>query len=225
MMSADIAEASYKTVCAFEKVSWSISKKRKWSYCIFSFDLEDTDRQFPTQSITYTSYQNLFEEQYKDAFLTSIEALDWKELHHTLGTGTLDTIMTQDATIRMHYEQITKERDLDNDGTSDRIDIDDTNNAVQTIGDRDKVKTQPIKKHKRIMRITQRRMRRDSTEKVMIWNYKGGISMGILKFTMRAVIKLLIFTITISFAIIKFVFLFILLMFSLGSFASKMQKY
>ena len=56
------------------------------------------------------------------------------------------------------------------------------------------------------MRITQRRMRRDSTEKVMIWNYKGGISMGILKFTMRAVIKLLIFTITISFAIIKFVF-------------------
>ncbi|MGG0447817.1 hypothetical protein ABEZ87_27630 [Bacillus mycoides] len=40
----------------------------------------------------------------------------------------------------MHYEQITKERDLDNDGTPDRIDIDDTNNAVQTIGDRDKVK-------------------------------------------------------------------------------------
>ncbi|ANS51962.1 hypothetical protein BT246_66700 (plasmid) [Bacillus thuringiensis] len=49
--------------------------------------------------------------------------------------------------------------------------------------------------------------------------------MGILKFTMRAVIKLLIFTITISFAIIKFVFLFMLVMFSLGAFASKMQKY
>ena len=50
---------------------------------------------------------------------------------------------------RMHYEQITKERDLDNDGTPDRIDIDDTNNAVQTIGDRDKEKTQPIKKNTR----------------------------------------------------------------------------
>lgn len=141
MMSADIAEASYKTVCAFEKSFLEHFKEKENGHIVFfSFDLEDTDRQFPTQSITYTSYQNLFEEQYKDAFLTSIEALDWKELHHTLGTGTLDTIMTQDATIRMHYEQITKERDLDNDGTPDRIDIDDTNNAVQTIGDRDKVK-------------------------------------------------------------------------------------
>lgn len=141
MMSADIAEVSYKTVCAFEKSFLEHFKEKENGHIVFfSFDLEDTDRQFPTQSITYTSYQNLFEEQYKDAFLTSIEALDWKELHHTLGTGTLDTIMTQDATIRMHYEQITKERDLDNDGTPDRIDIDDTNNAVQTIGDRDKVK-------------------------------------------------------------------------------------
>ncbi|MGE6618370.1 hypothetical protein [Bacillus mycoides] len=140
-MSTDITEASYKTVCAFEKSFLEhFEEKEDGHIAFFSFALEDTDRQFPTQSLTYTSYQNLFEEQYIDSLLTSIETLDWKELHHTLGTGTLDTIMAQDATIRMHYEQITKERDLDNDGTPDRIDIDDTNNAVQTIGDRDKVK-------------------------------------------------------------------------------------
>ncbi|MGR5968597.1 hypothetical protein ACT7C1_11565 [Bacillus paranthracis] len=33
-----------------------------------------------------------------------------------------------------------KERDVDNDGTPDRIDIDDTKNAVQTVGDLNKIK-------------------------------------------------------------------------------------
>ncbi|WP_255290037.1 hypothetical protein [Bacillus thuringiensis] len=89
----------------------AVLEKEEVHIVFCSFDLEDTNRQFPTQSITYTSYQNLFEEQYKDAFLSSIEVLDWKELHHTLGTGTLNTIMAQDATIQMHVEQITKERD------------------------------------------------------------------------------------------------------------------
>ena len=69
MMSTDITEASYKTVCAFEKSFLEhFEEKRGWAYRIFSFALEDTDRQFPTQSLTYTSYQNLFGEQYKDSF-------------------------------------------------------------------------------------------------------------------------------------------------------------
>lgn len=33
-----------------------------------------------------------------------------------------------------------KERDVDNDGTPDRIDINDTKNAVQTVGDLNKIK-------------------------------------------------------------------------------------
>lgn len=95
---------------------------------------------FPTQSITYTSFKDLFEEQYKKSFLTSIESLDLKEIDSKVGEGTLDTIIATDPIIRIRYEEITRERDLDNDGTPDRIDIDDTKNSVQTVGDLDKVK-------------------------------------------------------------------------------------
>ncbi|BCC56567.1 hypothetical protein [Bacillus cereus] len=102
--------------------------------------MEDKERMFPTQSITYTSFKDLFEEQYKKSFLTSIESLDLKEIDSKVGEGTLDTIIATDPIIRIRYEEITRERDLDNDGTPDRIDIDDTKNSVQTVGDLDKVK-------------------------------------------------------------------------------------
>lgn len=49
--------------------------------------------------------------------------------------------------------------------------------------------------------------------------------MGILKFILRTIIKLLMFTITISFAVIKFVVFFTLMFITLGAFASRTQKY
>ncbi|MEN8648647.1 hypothetical protein ABFE25_29280 [Bacillus toyonensis] len=49
--------------------------------------------------------------------------------------------------------------------------------------------------------------------------------MGILKFILRTIIKLLMFTITISFAVIKFVVFFTLMFITLGAIASKTQKY
>ena len=102
--------------------------------------MEDKERTTPTQSITYTSFKDLFEDQYKESFLTSIESLDLKEINSKVGADTLDTIMAKDPIIRIRYEEITRERDLDNDGTPDRIDIDDTKNAVQTVGDLNKIK-------------------------------------------------------------------------------------
>ncbi|MFB5553130.1 hypothetical protein ACE41B_29440 [Bacillus cereus] len=44
--------------------------------------------------------------------------------------------------------------------------------------------------------------------------------MGILKFIIRIILKLLIFTITIAFAVIKFVVMFALMIFTLGAFVS-----
>ncbi len=49
--------------------------------------------------------------------------------------------------------------------------------------------------------------------------------MGIIKFILRTIIKLLMFTITISFAVIKFVVFFTLMFLTLGAFASRTQKY
>ncbi|HDR8209336.1 TPA: hypothetical protein QC093_005710 [Bacillus cereus] len=132
---------SYKKLCKFEKSFLETFKEKDDGNIEFSsFNLEDKERMFPTQSITYTSFKDLFEEQYKKSFLTSIESLDLKEIDSKVGEGTLDTIIATDPIIRIRYEEITRERDLDNDGTPDRIDIDDTKNSVQTVGDLDKVK-------------------------------------------------------------------------------------
>ncbi|MFE6139479.1 hypothetical protein [Bacillus sp. NPDC057893] len=140
-MDKEIDKTSYKTLCEFEKSFFENFKEKDNGNIEFtSFDLEDTERKVPIQSITYTSFKDLFEEQYKDSFLTSIESLDLKELDNKLGASTLETIMARDPIIRIRYEEIIKERDLDNDGTPDRIDIDDTKNSVQTVGDLDKVK-------------------------------------------------------------------------------------
>lgn len=137
----EINETSYRRLCEFEKSFFEKFKEKDDRSIEFtSFDLEDKDRKFPTQSITYNSFEDLFEKQYKDAFLTSIESLDLKEMDNKLGNGTLDSIVAKDTMIRIRYEEITKERDLDNDGTPDRIDIDDTKNSVQTVGNLDKVK-------------------------------------------------------------------------------------
>ncbi|MCM3736510.1 hypothetical protein M3215_11905 [Bacillus cytotoxicus] len=140
-MDKETGEISYKTLCEFEKSFLEDFKEKNDGIIEFtSFDLKDNERGYPSPSITYNSFKDLFEDQYKESFLTSIESLDLKELDNKLGAGTLDTIMARDLIIRTRYEEVTKERDLDNDGTPDRIDIDDTKNSVQTVGDLDKVK-------------------------------------------------------------------------------------
>ncbi|MBG0964059.1 hypothetical protein [Bacillus sp. SRB1LM] len=140
-MNKEREEISYKNLCEFEKSFLEDFKEIDDGNIEFSsFNLEDKERIIPTESFTYTSFKDLFEAQYKESFLTSIESLDLKEIDNKLGAGTLDTIMARDTMIRTRYEEITKERDLDNDGTPDRIDIDDTKNSVQTVGDLDKVK-------------------------------------------------------------------------------------
>lgn len=141
IMDKEREEISYRTLCEFEKSFLEDFKEKNDGNIEYSlFNLEDKERMTPTQSITYTSFKDLFEAQYKESFLTSIESLDLKEIDNKLGAGTLDTIIARDTMIRTRYEEITKERDLDNDGTPDRIDIDDTKNSVQTVGDLDKVK-------------------------------------------------------------------------------------
>lgn len=140
-MDKEREEISYKNLCEFEKSFLEDFKETDHGNIEFSsFNLEDKERMIPTETITYTSFKDLFEAQYKESFLTSIESLDLKEIDNKLGVGTLDTIIARDTMIRTRYEELTKERDLDNDGTPDRIDIDDTKNSVQTVGDLDKVK-------------------------------------------------------------------------------------
>jgi hypothetical protein len=161
IMDKEREEISYKKLCKFEKSFLETFKEKDDGNIEFSsFNLEDKERMFPTQSITYTSFKDLFEEQYKKSFLTSIESLDLKEIDSKVGEGfTLDTIIATDPIIRIRYEEITRERDLDNDGTPDRIDIDDTKNSVQTVGDLDKVKNSTNKE-------IEEKMKRKKEEKI-----------------------------------------------------------
>ncbi|AOM14441.1 hypothetical protein [Bacillus thuringiensis] len=116
-MDKEREKFSYKVLCEFEKSFLEDFKEKDDGNIEFSsFNLEDKERTTPTQSITYTSFKDLFEDQYKESFLTSIESLDLKEINSKVGAGTLDTIMAKDPIIRIRYEEITRERDLDNDG-------------------------------------------------------------------------------------------------------------
>lgn len=49
--------------------------------------------------------------------------------------------------------------------------------------------------------------------------------MGILKFFIKAIFKILFFTISISFAAIKFLIAIVLMVLTLGAFASSTSKY
>ncbi|PEQ04864.1 hypothetical protein CN585_16715 [Bacillus toyonensis] len=134
-------ETSYKTLCEFEKSYLENFVEKEDGKIEFSlFHLDENEKPFLTQSITYHSFEELFEKQYKNAFVNSLESLDIKELDNHLGNGTLDPILARDNSIRSRYEEITKERDLDIDGSPDRIDMDDTKNTVQTVGDLSTVK-------------------------------------------------------------------------------------
>lgn len=49
--------------------------------------------------------------------------------------------------------------------------------------------------------------------------------MGIIKFIIRAIFKVLIFTISVSFAVLKFSIAIVLMIITLGAFASSTTKY
>lgn len=73
----------------------------------------------------YSSYKDLFEDQYKDSFNQHLKDLGLNRLSQNIG-------VTSDFLQKAIKDS---ELDIDNDGTPDRIDIDSQRNSVQTVSD------------------------------------------------------------------------------------------
>ena len=123
-------EEHYKRLCEFEL--------NKYEPVTQSADklLQHTDRLLRTKK--YPSYKALYEGEYKNKFKQSVQTVDFKELQKELPKDTLQVAFLADKEVKALYDM--KERDLDGDGVPDRIDIDDKNNAVQTVSDLSEVR-------------------------------------------------------------------------------------
>lgn len=108
-------------------------------------------------SSIFESYELLFDVVFKQRFIDSINSIETDNLIEYLGQENFDYLLENDpelqetySTVKLEEKRIldekidrerVKERDLDNDGSPDRIDVDDSRNAVQVVSDLDIVKS------------------------------------------------------------------------------------
>lgn len=141
----DNTELAYKKLCEFEQHYCEVIYKDPSGNIVYDIDparlaelenISENDlKQYDFNTVEFPSYERLFESKYKQRFQKNLAAIQPKEIEKKLGSDTLDQTVKRDQELRDSYLQRTKERDLDNDGVPDRIDIDDTRNSVQTTSD------------------------------------------------------------------------------------------
>ncbi len=141
----DNTELAYKKLCEFEQHYCEVIYKDPSGNIVYDIDparlaelenISENDlKQYDFNTVEFPSYERLFESKYKQRFQKNLAAIQPKEIEKRLGSDTLDQTVKRDRELRDSYLQRTKERDLDNDGVPDRIDIDDTRNSVQTTSD------------------------------------------------------------------------------------------
>lgn len=106
----------YKELCELEK---------RYYEEIYSKDKMIFLRSDQEPEKKYSSYKDLFEDQYKDSFNQHLKDLGLNRLSQNIG-------VTSDSLQKAIKDS---ELDIDNDGTPDRIDIDSQRNSVQTVSD------------------------------------------------------------------------------------------
>lgn len=141
-------DVSYQRVCEFEKSNYEKLELDDDGSVVLTIDKElyqhleqneiINDENF--ESVRYSSYSDLFNNRYKNNFKRNLTAVKYKSLENEIGKEHLSKVVQKDQELRSTYIELTKERDLDNDGIPDRIDIDDTRNSVQTTKDLSSVK-------------------------------------------------------------------------------------
>lgn len=129
-------ERDFELLCRFEKKKSDIFEENE-GLIRFKGIKESTNELGEISSTpyakTFSSYKELFENEYKESFKQSIRSVDFEALKKELPNESLKKAFLIDTEIKRLYDL--KERDLDGDGVPDRIDIDDKNNAVQTVSD------------------------------------------------------------------------------------------
>lgn len=139
-------ENVYKTICEFEKPHYEKMEELTDGSVTITvdpnevFNMENIENELMLDPVKYPSYRNAFNRRYKNSFKRNLSAINIKLLEKELGKENLSEVINKDQELKRQYLEATKERDLDNDGIPDRIDIDDTRNSVQTVKDLDQVK-------------------------------------------------------------------------------------
>ena len=111
---------------------------------IYNSDIEtDTDLK------TYSNYKDLWEQNFKSDFIEDLNNFTLKDLEENEELSKVPNLLNklgknykdinQSLINAKQYNKSKKEKDLDNDGVPDRIDIDDTRNSVQTVSNLNKV--------------------------------------------------------------------------------------
>lgn len=141
-------DISYQRVCEFEKPHYEKLEVDEDGAVVLTIDRElyqhlehnevVNDEMF--EPVKYSSYNDLFNNRYRNNFKRNLTAIKYRNLENEIGKGDLSKVIQKDQELRKLYTKLTKERDLDNDGIPDRIDIDDTRNSVQTVKDLSSVK-------------------------------------------------------------------------------------
>lgn len=129
-----IEDIYYRKICEFEKSEYEDIATNDLKQILYKPNIE-SDQKY----IVYNSYFELYEKEFRDRFLKSLDCLYTKDITDSLGKDTLKYLAENDTIIQKRYSEVSKEIDLDNDGVPNRIDIDDTKNSVQTVDDLDKV--------------------------------------------------------------------------------------
>jgi hypothetical protein len=141
-------EQSYRQLCEFEKPHYEklnidsdgtveLTIDKDLYSQLESMDNANADMFEP---VKYPSYSSLFNDRYRNNFKRNLTALKYSSIENETGKRNLENVIQRDQELQKIYRGITKERDLDNDGIPDRIDIDDTRNSVQTVKDLNVVK-------------------------------------------------------------------------------------
>lgn len=139
-------EMAYKVACDFEKTHYEKIYEHQDGSIILEIDkdiynnIDDSIENTLDEPIKYPSYRDLFNKRYRNSFRRNLNAINIKLIEKELGINNLQQITRLDDVLEKQYLESIKERDLDNDGVPDRIDIDDTKNSVQSIKDLDIVK-------------------------------------------------------------------------------------
>ena len=141
-------DRSYKRLCEFEKPHYEKLEVDEDGSVVIQIDRElyqhleqgevINDERF--EPVKYSSYNDLFNRRYRNGFKRNLSAVRYNNIENEVGKDNLSKVIQKDQELRKLYSKMTKERDLDNDGVPDRIDVDDTRNSVQTVKDLSTVK-------------------------------------------------------------------------------------
>ncbi len=113
--------------------------------------IHDADNLSNSEVVEFESYKELFEDGvFYERLKQDLKLLSYNEIENWITSPVLNELSNQDNDIDcIIKKQRREELDLDNDGIVDRIDIDDTRNAVQDVKDQSIVKHHTSKESSR----------------------------------------------------------------------------